>query len=132
MTVATVDLPPPRVTRCSIATRRREAFDQIDIRFFQLLDELPRIGRHAVEKTALAFGEKEIEGDGRFARAAQAGDDDHLVARNSERDVLEVMLARAVDGDRVIAAIRGSPGSAGRWPVPSAAAPSGSSAARMS
>ena len=64
---------------------RRHAFDQIDIRFFQLLDELPRIGRHAVEKTALPFGEKNIERDRRFPRTAQAGDDHHLVARNLER-----------------------------------------------
>ena len=37
---------------------RRHAFDQIDIRFLELLDELPRVGRHAVEKTALPFGEE--------------------------------------------------------------------------
>ncbi len=89
---------------------RRQSFNQVDIRFFQLLDELPRVGRHAVEKTALAFGEKQIEGERRFARAAQAGDDDHLVARDVERDVLEIVLARAVDRDRVVAAVRGSSG----------------------
>ena len=61
---------------------RRQAFDQVDIGLFQLLHELPRVGRHAVEKTALAFREEEVEGEGRFARAAQAGDHDHLVARN--------------------------------------------------
>ena len=86
----------------------RHAFDQIDIRLFQLLDELPRVGRHAVEKTALPFGKKNIEREGRFARTAQAGDDHHLVARNIERDVLQVVLARAVDADGVAA-------SAERW-----------------
>ena len=63
MTVATVDFPPPRVTRCSIATVGGQAFDEIDVRFFQLLDELPRVGRHAVEKTALPFGEEDVEGE---------------------------------------------------------------------
>ena len=43
---------------------RRKTFDQIDVRLFQLLDELPRVGRHAVEKAALSFGKEEIEGDG--------------------------------------------------------------------
>ena len=80
---------------------RRQAFDQIDIRLFELLDELPRVGRHAVEKAALAFGKENIEGEGRFAGAAQAGDDHHLVARNIERDVLEIVLARAVNADGV-------------------------------
>ena len=91
------------MTRCSIATRRRQPGDQVHVRLFQLLDELPRIGRHAVEKTALAFREEHIESERRFARAAQTGDDDHLVARDLERDVLEIVLARAVDGDGMIA-----------------------------
>ena len=34
---------------------RRHAFHEIDVRFFQLFDELPRVGRHAVEKAALTF-----------------------------------------------------------------------------
>ena len=79
--------------------RRRESCDQVDVRLFQLLDELPRVRRHAVEEAALTFRKKEIESDRRFARAAQAGDHDHLIARDRERDVLEVMLARAVDRD---------------------------------
>ena len=61
---------------------RRQAADQIDIRFFELLDELPRIRRHAVEKPALSFGEQDVERERRFAGAAQPGDDDHLVARD--------------------------------------------------
>ena len=40
-----------------------------------------------------------------FPGAAQAGDDDHLVARNIERDVLQIVLARAVDADGVASAI---------------------------
>ena len=80
-----------------------QALDQVHIRLFQLLNELPRIGRHAVEETALAFREKEVERDRRFAGAAQAGDDDQFVARDGERDVLEVVLARAVDGDGTFA-----------------------------
>ncbi len=93
----------PAATRDALLDRhaRRHAFHEIDVRLFQLLDELPRVGRHAVEKTALPFGEKNVEGDRRFSRAAQAGDDDHLVARNIERDVLQIVLARAVDANGV-------------------------------
>ena len=67
---------------------RRQAFDKIDIGFFELLDKLPRIRRHAVEKTALPFREQDVKRDGRFSRAAQAGHDHHLIARNVEGDVL--------------------------------------------
>src|SRR5437588_2225339 len=45
---------------------RRHAFDEIDIRFLELLDELPRVRRHAVEETTLPFGEENIECDGGF------------------------------------------------------------------
>ncbi len=88
------------MTRCSIATLGGQAFDQIDIRFLELFDELPRIGRHAVEKAALPFGKENIEREGRFPRTAQAGDDDHLIARNFDGDVLQIVLARAVDLNR--------------------------------
>ena len=81
--------------------RRRHAGDQVHIGLLHLLDEGARIDGHAVEEAPLAFGKDEVEGERRFARAAQAGDDDELVARDVERDVLEVVLARAADGDRV-------------------------------
>ena len=60
---------------------RRNAGDGIDIGTFQLLDELPGVGVEAVEITALALGEKEVEGEGRFARAAQ------VRSRRSSRSV---------------------------------------------
>ena len=93
----------PAAARDALLDRdaRRHAFDEIDVRLLELLDELPRIRRHAVEESALPFGKENVERDGRFPRAAQAGDDHHLVARNRERDVLQVVLARAVDLDRV-------------------------------
>ncbi len=42
---------------------RRQAFDKIDIRLFKLLDELPRVWRHAVQKSALSLGEENVEGE---------------------------------------------------------------------
>src|SRR5688572_6414302 len=45
------------------ADRRRNAGDQIDVRPRKLLNKLPGVGIHRVEKTALAFGEKQVEGE---------------------------------------------------------------------
>ena len=49
---------------------RREALDPVDIRFLKLLDELPGVGRHAVEEASLPLGEKDIERQSRLAAAA--------------------------------------------------------------
>ena len=46
---------------------RRQAFNKIDIGFFKLLDELPRIGRHAVEESSLSFRKQNVERERRFA-----------------------------------------------------------------
>ena len=85
-----------------MATVGREAVDVVDVRFLHLLDELPGVGRHAVEEAALAFGEEDVEGEGRLAGAAEAGDDDELVAGDVEVDVLQVVLAGAGDADVVV------------------------------
>src|SRR5438132_1600418 len=100
----------------------RQALDQIDIRFFKLLDELARVGRHAVEKSALPLRKKNVEGQSGFTRTAQAGNDDHLVARTLDRNVFEIVLARAVNRDGVV----GSDGSSRRGdPACSAGQPAG-------
>ena len=49
---------------------RRQSADQIDLGFFELLDKLPGIRRHAVEKAALSFCEQNIKRESRFAGAA--------------------------------------------------------------
>ena len=41
--------------------------------------------------------EQNVESERRFSRAAQSGDDDHLVARDRDDDVLQIVLARAVN-----------------------------------
>lgn len=45
----------------------RNSSDQIHIRPGELLDELPGIGAHGIEKPALAFGEQQVEGERAFA-----------------------------------------------------------------
>ena len=93
-----------------------QAGDVVDFGFFHLLGELPGVGGHGVEEAALAFGEEDVEGEGGFAGAGEAGDDDELVARDVEGDVLEIVLAGAGDVDAVWE-VRGGVGLAARWEV---------------
>ncbi len=94
------------------ADRGGDAGDAVDVGSGELVDELTRVGAHGVEEAALAFGEEEIERERAFARTADAGDDDDAAARDAEREVLEIMLAGALDDD-VLAGIVGA-GAAGR------------------
>ena len=73
----------------------RQALEAVDFGFLQLLRELAGVGGHGVEETALAFGEKDVEREGGFTGTGQAGDDDELVARDIDGDVLEVVVAGA-------------------------------------
>src|SRR6185437_5581663 len=76
---------------------RRETLDEIDVRFVHLAEELPGVGRQRLDVAPLAFGENRVEGEARLPRARKPGKDDQGVARQVERDVLEVVLARAAD-----------------------------------
>ena len=77
----------------------RKALDEIDVGLFHLLQVLPRVGGETFDVAALALGVERIEGERRFAGAADAGEDDELVARQRERDVLEIVLACPADPD---------------------------------
>ena len=77
----------------------RKALNPIDIGFFKLIDKLPGVRGHAVEKAALSLGKKNVESQGRFTTAAQARDHDQLVTGNIQGDILEIMLARTPDLD---------------------------------
>src|SRR5690348_12823486 len=108
-----IDLGHRRDRRFSAATgypllnryARRQTGDKIDVRLFKLFDELSRIRRHAVEETALPFRKQTVERESRFSGAAQAGDHDHLVARNFHVDVFQIMLARTVDPDSAVRSV---------------------------
>ncbi len=81
--------------------RRRQALDEVDVRLVHLAEELPRIRGQRLDVAALPLGEDRVEGEAGLARAGQAGEDDDRVAREVERDVLEVVLARASDDQAV-------------------------------
>ena len=80
----------------------RNALDRIDLRFVHAIEELARVRRKRFDIAALAFGVEGIEGEGAFARTAQAGDDDQLIGREVEIEVLEVVMANSTQAnDRI-------------------------------
>ncbi len=79
--------------------RRRQALDRIDVGLLHELEELPGIGRQALDIAALALGIDGVESERRLARARQPGDHHQAVARHVDVDVLEVVLARAANPD---------------------------------
>ena len=80
--------------------RGREALDQIHVRLFHQLQELPRIRRERFDIAALAFGIQRIESERGFTRARQAGNHHQLIARDVETDVLEVVGAGAANANK--------------------------------
>jgi hypothetical protein len=77
----------------------REAVDLVDVRLLHHLEELARIGREALDVAALALRIDRVERERRLARARQAGEHHQPVARDVDVDILEVVLARAADGN---------------------------------
>ena len=77
--------------------RRGEAVDRVDVRLLHHLQELPGVGAQALDVAPLALGVDRVEGEARLAGAAQAGDADQRMARQTDIDVLEVVLSRAVN-----------------------------------
>ena len=78
-----------------------EALDVVDVGLLHLAEELAGVGGEGLDVAALAFGVDGVEGEGGFAGAGEAGDDDELVAGDVDVDVLEVMLAGAANDDGV-------------------------------
>src|SRR5207302_2913011 len=60
-----------------------------------------RVRRERLDVTPLPLGVYGVERERAFARPRQAGYDDQLVARQREIDVLEIVLASALDHDRL-------------------------------
>src|SRR6185295_14035761 len=79
-----------------------EPFDRIDVGLTHLFQELTGIGRERFDVPSLPLGINRVEGQRRLARPTQPRDDDELVAWDRDIDVLEIVLARPFDDDRVI------------------------------
>ena len=81
--------------------RRREPLDRVHVRLVHLAQELARVGRQRLHVATLALRVDRVERQARLARARQARDHHERVARQRQRDVLEVVLARPRDDDLV-------------------------------
>ena len=75
----------------------RDAENEVDLGLVHHVDVLPGIGGKALDESALALGKQNIEGKGALARAGEAGDDNELVSRNVDIQILEIVVPGAGD-----------------------------------
>ena len=75
----------------------REAVDAVEVWLFHLAEELARVAGEALHIAALAFCVDGVEGERALARTRKAGENHQLVTGDLEVDVLEVVLASALD-----------------------------------
>ena len=93
-----------RVARAGLlldGDRRRQPLDRVDVGLVHLVEELARVGRQRLDVAALPLGVERVERQRRLPRTRQPRDHHQLVARDLDVDVLEVVLARALDLDAV-------------------------------
>ena len=94
--------------------RGREALDEVDVGLVHLAEELAGVRRQRLDVATLALGEDGVEGQAGLARAGETGEHDQGVAREVERDVLEVVLPGTPDDELVGHWLR-SPGWSSGW-----------------
>src|SRR5439155_5075166 len=80
---------------------RRQALDEVDVGLLHQPEELAGVRRQALDVPPLALGVDRVEGERRFSRPGETGEDDEMVARQLQADVLQVVLARTPDPDRL-------------------------------
>jgi hypothetical protein len=73
----------------------------VDIGLLHHLEELARVGRERLDVAPLALRVDRVERQAGLARPGQAGDADERVPREPDGDVLQVVLAGAVDDQLV-------------------------------
>ena len=65
--------------------------------------ELLKPRAHRIEKATLPLSENNIERQGALARTAHPSDDHEFAARNLDGKILEIVLARAMHRDHIVA-----------------------------
>ena len=94
----------PRILGCRLlfnGNGRRETDDCVNGRFLLVSQELARVAGEAFDVASLPLGVQGVEGERRLARTGDAGEDHQGIARDGDRDVLEIMFARTLDEDVV-------------------------------
>ena len=103
--------------------RGADAVDAVHVRLLHPLEKLPGVGRERLHVAALPFRVHGVERQGGLPRAADTGDDDDLPLRQRQIDVLQIVRARAPNGDasvrRLTGPLRHASGSDRAWlPAP--------------
>jgi hypothetical protein len=79
----------------------RQPADGVVLGLVHLAQELPGVGRQALDVAALPLGVEGVEGQRALAAAGDAGEDHQPLLGDVEIDALQVVLARTTDGDLV-------------------------------
>jgi acetoacetate decarboxylase len=79
---------------------RLQALDQIDVRPLHLVQELPRVDGQALDVLPLTFGVQRIERQAALSGTAGTGDHHHLVARDIDIHVFQIVHPRPANADR--------------------------------
>ncbi len=80
---------------------RGQAVDDVHIRLFHPLQELPGVGGERFDVSPLPLGVESVEGQGRLARSGEAGDHHQPVSGQVQIDVFQVVLPGAADDDLI-------------------------------
>ncbi len=81
--------------------RRAQAVDVVDVRLLHHLEELARVGGERLDVAALPLGVDRVEGKARLPGPGEAGDADQAIPRQPDGDVLQVVLAGAMNNELV-------------------------------
>jgi hypothetical protein len=73
----------------------------VDVRFFHHRQELSGIRGQGLDVAALAFGVQRIERKRRLSRTGQTRDDDELIARNRQVEILQIVGSGPTQRDAV-------------------------------
>ena len=78
-----------------------ESVNEVDVGLGGLGDEAFGVGGERLHIAALAFRVNGVEGEAGFAGAGESCDHDEFVARDFDGDVLQIVDARSLNGDRL-------------------------------
>ena len=91
--------------------RRRQAVDQVDIRFLHLLQKLASIGGERLDVSALALRVDRVKREGRLTGTGEASDHHQSVTRKIDVNVLQIVNAGTPHSDPVVShAVQPFPG----------------------
>jgi hypothetical protein len=75
----------------------RNTGDEIDFRARELLHKLASVEAHGIKKPPLSLGKKKIKRQSALARATNPGHHDKAIPRNAQRQIFQIVFARAMN-----------------------------------